>query len=196
LLHGAESTEKCAFFAKAFDEKYLMRCLIKLTYNKISAFVFVLVFPVCVSAQRGPLRFSSPFQRGNCDSILLKTNRFIPDSSLVSLAPVYFQHQKNTESWPLVLAICNSGGLIAFSDSLLSKPILIEKRNSFPFRRFRPEQPLLLEYTCRPGPGGYLGFRLWDTDQKPFILDEILICTSGPDEIVQFLNSSGWIFLK
>lgn len=173
-----------------------MRCLIKLNYSKISTFVFVLVFPVCVSAQRGPLRFLSPFQRGNCDSIQLKTSRFVPDSSIVSLAPVFFQHQKNTGTRPLVLAICNSGGLIAFSDSLLSKPILIEKRNSFPFCRFRPNQRLLLEYTCRQGPGGYLGFRLWDTDQKPFILDEILICTSGPDEIVQFLNSSGWILFE
>lgn len=168
----------------------------KLIHRKLWPFALMYLGTHFANAQQGPLRFPSPFGKNNTESILLKTSSFIPDSTLISLAPIQFRQKEKSDFKLLFLALSNSGGMIAFSDSLLIKPIFLEKRSAFPFRPFKPNQHIRIEYTCKPGSGDYLGFRLFEVNSNLLILDEVLICSSGCTEEILFEGCSGWISLK
>lgn len=146
-------------------------------------------------AQKGPLRFRSPFGEFPTDTLKLQTAGFIPDSTQVSLAEIRFcQKIGNTES-DLSLALSNTGGLLAFADSLLKSPLPLEKRTAFPFTPFKPVRHYALVYTPSPGPGDYLAFRLLDSGKNE-ILDEIYLCSLNSPVRISFQSTKAWISAK
>jgi hypothetical protein len=146
--------------------------------------------------QAGPLRFSSPFECENClDTALIFTNNSIPDSMKVALARLEFRETGNTSNRKIWLALGNSGGLLAFSDSILNSPLLLEKRNGIPFHKPLPNSTYKLVYTFKIGPDSYFACRLV-SESGEFVLDEILLCMPNQNTQMKFKKAYNWISAK
>jgi len=183
------------FFAKVLKEKLFASQFMHLLIRAIAITAYPIFFSSMVLAQSGPLRFLSPFQGLHTDTIALRTASYIPDSTRVSLAEIRFcSKTENTES-RLSIGVSNTGGLLAFADSMLTRPLLIEKRSAFPFIPFLPDQPYFLIYTPSPGPGDYLAFRLMNAGKKE-VLDEIYLCSYLLPRRISHLSCNAWISEK
>jgi hypothetical protein len=146
--------------------------------------------------QTGPLRFISPFKCGNClDTTDIVTSNSIPDSLKVSMARLEFCETGKTSNGKIWLALGNSGGLLAFSDSLLNKPILLEKRNGTPFYKPMRSSAYKLVYTSKIGPDSYFACRLV-SESGEFVLDEILLCMPNQNTQMKFKKAYNWILTK
>jgi len=146
--------------------------------------------------QTGPLRFISPFKCRNClDTAVIVTSNSIPDSMKVSLARLEFYETANTSNRKIWLALGNSGGMLAFSDSLLNKPILLEKRNGISFHKPMRSSAYKLVYTSKIGHDSYFACRLI-SESGEFVLDEILLCTQDQNTQMKFKKAYNWISAK
>ncbi len=87
------------------------------------------------------------------------------------------------------LKVVNDGAILCFSDSLLQKPILLEKRNLFPFEKLQPSLNYSIQISKQKTFKGFIGFRLWCLERKK-ILDESFFCI--PINDAEFANSTGF----
>ena len=106
-----------------------------------------------------------------------------------------FLLEDKTVNRSIFLFISNSGGILAFSDSLMKKPFLLEKRNGFPFKRFLSSTDYLLIFTQKPGAGDYLGFKIL-SKQESTIYDEVLLCSYGDSSKLRYIGAKGWLMGK
>lgn len=93
---------------------------------------------------------------------------------------------------PLTLAVSNSAAVLVFSDSLMKKPVRVEKRTSFPFTGIRPAKRYFLVFTKKSGDEDYLGFRLISREDM-VLLDEALICLPFSTASLEFTGAKGWL---
>jgi hypothetical protein len=114
--------------------------------------VLAMLISSCLG-QTGPLKFKSPFQVQQCDTIKLETNSYVPDSSIVSFSILHFKLSSVANRSDIFIAISNSGSILAFRDSSLHTPELLEKRSSFPFTRIKSGEQFKFIFTETPGPG-------------------------------------------
>lgn len=146
-------------------------------------------------AQFGPLRFKTKFQQpDSLFSYSLQTGQ-VPDSTRRSLMKIGCEFQS---SYPTVFwALSNSGAILAFQDSLLENPLVLEKRNVYPFIHIRSWSKYRLEITKSNGKDGYLAVRLLN-ETGNLVLDEVFLCLLQTDLRVRMLNfvSESWIFKK
>jgi hypothetical protein len=192
LLHDAESKEKCLFFAKVLKEKLFALQFINLVVRRVA---ILCCFYFCSSfcwGQSGPLRFRNPFLSAPSDTLFLKTDNYVPDSTVVSLSGLQFKVKIPSSEKTLFMAVSNSGAILAFEDSLFLKPVKLEKRGGFPFSAIKANNHFMLQYTKRPGSGDYLAFRLISLPELR-ILDEVLICSQHQEAILDFEFCFGWI---
>ena len=122
----------------------------------------------------------------------VKTTSFSPDSMKVSLARLEFRETENTSNRKIWLALGNSGGMLAFSDSILNSPLLLEKRNGIPFHKPLPNSTYKLVYTSKIGPDSYFACRLV-SESGEFVLDEILLCIQDQNTKLKFKKAYNWI---
>ena len=92
----------------------------------------------------------------------------------------------------LFLAVSSNGGILAFSDSLLTRPLLLEKRSGFPFSPYKSGHHYLLVFTRAPGPGDYLGFRMLNKVNRQ-LLDEVFLCRNNNREKWTSGTVQGWL---
>ncbi len=183
------------FFAKVLKEKLFAHQFMHLLIRIIAPAAYLAFSCAELYAQKGPLRFRSPFEGFPTDTINLHTAAFIPDSSRVSLAEIRFCSKTGKEESNLSLAFSNTGGILAFADSLLRRPLQLEKRSAFPFRPFLPGEPYYLVYTPSPGPGDYLAFRLLN-GARNVVLDEVYLCRFHLPVRISVLSCHSWILAK
>jgi hypothetical protein len=156
----------------------------------------LLLFSKIACGQTGPLRFSSPFKCENClDTAVIITSNSMPDSMKVSLARLEFCETSNTSNRKIWLALGNSGGLLAFSDSILNSPLLLEKRNGFSFHKPLRNSTYKLVYTSIIGRDSYFACRLV-SESGEFVLDEILLCIQDQNTKLKFKSAYNWITAK
>ena len=180
------------FFAKVLKEKLFAHQFMHLLIRIIALAAYLAFSCPELYAQKGPLRFRSPFMEFPTDTLELHTAAFIPDSSRVSLAEIRFCSKTGNEESNLSLAFSNTGGILAFADTMLRRPLQLEKRSAFPFTPFLPGQTYYLVYTPSPGPGDYLAFRLLN-GAKNEVLDEVYLCIIHLPARISFLSCHSWI---
>jgi len=173
-------------------EKLFALQFIDLVVRRVAVLCFFYFCGGFCWGQTGPLRFRNPFLSAPTDTIFLQTGNYVPDSSVVSISRLRFQIKNSTGKKALFMAVSNSGAILAFEDSLFSKPVKLEKRAGFPFSSIKANNHFVLHYTCRPGHGDYLAFSLISLPELR-ILDEVLICSQNQDEILDFEFCFGWI---
>lgn len=113
----------------------------------------------------------------------------------VSLARMEFCETGNISKRKIWLALGNSGGLLAFSDSILNSPLLLEKRNGFSFHKPLRNSTYKLVYTSKIGHDSYFACRLI-SDSGEFVMDEILLCVQDRYNKLKFKKAYNWISAK
>jgi hypothetical protein len=146
--------------------------------------------PAC--AQFGPVGVKTKFQHVDSVFQLSLQTTFVPDSTRLKLLKVKCVFQASGQK--LYWAVSNSGAILAFSDSLLQKPLFLEKRNVYPFLHLRSRSKYWFEITRSNGKDGYLAARLLD-DLKEVVIDEVFLCLLSTDQQIMTIEvfPEGWI---
>jgi len=135
----------------------------------------ILFVGLTCQAQFGPISVKMKFQQpDSLYRISLQTVQ-VPDSTLHKLVKIGCGFQSSFPGF--FWAISNSGAILAFKDSLLEKPLFLEKRNIFPFVSLKSRSDYWLETTRSNGNDGYLAARLFDRTLK-VVVDEVFLCLS------------------
>lgn len=100
---------------------------------------------------------------------------FVPPFDSLSPQGVWIQTRFYPLMKPISLFLSISGALIAFEDSLIKKPVMVEKIRYFPFRKARLGENYFIHISKNSGPHGFI--RVWWTlGERGTLLDEIFIC--------------------
>jgi len=71
--------------------------------------------------------------------------------------------------------VIKDGAILCFKDSLLKKPILLEKRNIYPFIKLDPAFHYSIQISNQKSLNGFIGLRLWCVEKNK-IMDESFFC--------------------
>ncbi len=134
----------------------------------------MIFFGTASFGQNGPLRSPVWFGEGTPVGVSLFQTSVVPDSTRFTLLSGRCGFEDSGAA-PVFLAISNTGAVLAFADSACRRPLPLEKRSWFPFRRLKNFSSYRLEIARCVGLDGYLAARLVGLREGE-ILDEVFLC--------------------
>ncbi len=108
------------------------------------------------------------------------------NSNEIEMKPIQVKFKNH--KFNFFLKVVSDGAILCFLDSLLQKPILLEKRNLFPFEKLQSSLSYSIQISKQNSFDGFIGFRLLCLEKKK-ILDESFFCIPLND--AEFGNQSG-----
>jgi len=170
---------------QSLEKKYKMQYFNRLNW---SAFVLTLIcFYPKLGFSQSEVRQINGVKFDSLSSIYVKLDPIIIwNSNEIEMKPIKVKFKNH--KFNFFLKVVSDGAILCFSDSLLQKPILLEKRNLFPFEKLQSSLSYSIQISKQNSFDGFIGFSLFCLEKKK-ILDESFFCIPLDDAVFDNTDS-------